>query len=401
MTSWQSNKDARTLAWAFIVSTIGERLSFGAALIHMSMLWGKHGPLIVLSIWSLGFVLAYPFANRALARYSLFQVQFFGDIARGLLVIGYVSAFFSGPELSRILIPFLMLLVVFLTATTRPAVWSSVPLLLNGDQCRQFNRFLVVTGSVALAVGSAVGGLLANTATPVFIYLADAVTYFVSAALVAAPSLKKKLHESAPKQIRPSLVMFVLTLKGSRELKSLFMVSFSVTVLVGIFSGSMVTSLVSQFDLDKSWIGYLYGISAASNIFGGYIQDLFFRNRSIVLTNRLNAAFAILAVLSTAVLLFGFSFPISLLMLFAASALSTHTSIWTGSQMMHECPSEKRAVWSSSNMAVARLCMFIGSIMSPIFTSSVGIFMLSILCIFIITRAIKNLNPTPYEVANV
>ncbi len=367
---------------AHVVSTFGERLSFGAALIHFSLLLGVHGPVLMLTIWSLGFVIAYPVANRILGSLNLYRILICGDFVRAVVLLLYLFSFIIQSKIGAgVFLAIIMTLLVFITAAYRPAQWAAIPLLAGESEILQLNRFMTVSNGVALAVGTVAGGAFVVFFPIYWIYVFDAFTYIVSFSILANADIKRSLTRAAPKQARPSLRMFLGEIQQNLSLKKIFLIATTISIVVGVFSGIMVSNLQEKFALPKQNIGYTYGLSAVASIFGSYAIIPLIRILGCSSEEVANKIIAYSSVVCTFALFMMPNYPLALLVLFVASALSTHTSIWCTSDMMTECHPEKRATVASTNTAIARAAMFIGSAAAPLFSNDYFVLICFCLCL--------------------
>ncbi len=172
---------ARRVAAAQLISLTGSEAAFTALVVAVyrqthSASWIS--AVLLVAFWTGG--LLTPFAGSLGDRFDRRRVVIAADLAG--------AAAFAALALATS--PWALLLLTFLDAAaaspTFPALSAAVPNLAEPDDLAWANGTISFGHNVGHVAGPALGGLIAATAGPTAVFLGNAVTFVISAALVAS-----------------------------------------------------------------------------------------------------------------------------------------------------------------------------------------------------------------------
>ncbi len=179
----RGNRNFRRLWYGQIVSQLGDWLVSIALYTMLFNLTGSGqavGLLLVAEF--LPGALIGPFAGVVVDRLPRKLVMISADIGRALIVL--LLLLVDGPDLIW-LIYTAVALKVALAAFFEPARSAIIPSLCRREELVAANAISSVTWSVMLAVGAAIGGLVAGTLGVQVAFIVNALTYLISGVLIA------------------------------------------------------------------------------------------------------------------------------------------------------------------------------------------------------------------------
>ncbi len=176
-----SRSAARRVAAAQLISLAGSEAAFTALVIAVYRRTGSAGwisAVLLVAFWTSGILT--PFAGSLGDRFDRRRVVIASDLA------GAVA--FAALAFARS--PLLLLVLTFLDAAAAspsfPALSAAVPNLAAPEDLAWANGTISFGHNIGHVVGPALGGLIAATAGPTTVFLGNAASFLVSAALVAS-----------------------------------------------------------------------------------------------------------------------------------------------------------------------------------------------------------------------
>lgn len=262
------NRDFRNLYVASLVSYMGDWF-LSVALLGM-VLQITHSPLkasLVLVAQMLPFFLVSPFGGALADRMDRQKLMVASDISRAVVVLGllFLSAdrlwlAFAVPALESALAGFF-----------EPAATAAIPNLVEPRDLSTANALAGSAWGTMLAVGAALGGVVAATAGRDAAFITDSVSFAVSALLlwrIRRPFAEKRetehhgILEATAETVRYARedrrVLSLLVVKGG------FGLGGGVIVLLSIFGDEV-------FDAGDIGIGILMGARGVGALFGPFI----------------------------------------------------------------------------------------------------------------------------------
>ncbi|MCL4484889.1 MAG: MFS transporter [Nitrospirae bacterium] len=164
-----------------LVSQLGENLNKVALFWFVYLFTKSPQAMIIVGVLQTLPPMLFFWANGVmLDRCSKRNVMIAVDAVRGLLVL-LIPLLYALHHLS---LPILYLLV-FLIATASgifgPALYSAIPLMVHEPRRVSANALMQTTGQVGILVGPLLGGVLSALYNPVFVMIANGMTFLVSA----------------------------------------------------------------------------------------------------------------------------------------------------------------------------------------------------------------------------
>jgi MFS family permease len=171
-------------------SFVGDAVSMVALVVLVVEITGSAsavgGALVARLLPTIASPLAGVLADRADRRVVLVA----SDLARAVLVLGLVFA----KDLATIYV--LVFLMGLARTVFNPTVRAAFPRVVGGGDLTRANAFISGTFSTSIMVGPALGGVLVASIGVEAAFLADAVTYLVSAILLSTVPLPRPRRES-------------------------------------------------------------------------------------------------------------------------------------------------------------------------------------------------------------
>src|SRR5215213_5495906 len=207
------------------ISFVGDAVSMVALVILVVQLTGSGsavgGALVALLLPTF----ASPLFGVLADRFDRRAVLVASDLARALLVLGLVFA----RDLATIYV--LVFLMGLARTVFNPTVRAAFPSVVGGGDLTRANALIGGTFSTSIMLGPALGGLLVASIGVNAAFLADAVTYLISAALLSTVPLPRPRRESEEEE------GFV------RELRSGFGYLIGAPIPLAIVLGAFLTIL--------------------------------------------------------------------------------------------------------------------------------------------------------------
>lgn len=181
--------DFRRLWAADVASALGTWMSYIAISVLVVQQDGSALALaLVFVVHTLPHALLAPIAGPVADRFDRRDLMVVGDVVRGVVTLGMVAAAWAG---HLVLLQALLLVRVSVGAFHMPAARAALPRVVEPEELEDANTLGAITWSVLFAAGVALGGVVSAFLGPVPALAADAVTFFVAAAIVRRlPSLR-------------------------------------------------------------------------------------------------------------------------------------------------------------------------------------------------------------------
>jgi MFS family permease len=276
------NKSVRRLWFAQVVSELGDWLNFVAQLQIIKQFSGSAqaaGWLIILQLLPL--MVFSPIAGMVADRFNRRYVMIAADLLRAVIVLGFLTI--DKPE-ELWLLYVLAALQFSLTAFFEPARSALLPTLAEGDELVTANALTGVTWSVMLAVGGALGGVIAGLVSNTAAFIVDSASFFLSAALLLGFPIPKRdgREETMKARVRPdsSFRPAFAYLRERPQVLALLLVKSGICVTAGgvwllsVVYGQRVFPIGDGGALS---VGIFYGAHGFGAIIGANFTGRFFR----------------------------------------------------------------------------------------------------------------------------
>jgi MFS family permease len=283
----KSNADMRRVFLAQVISYLGDGFSFVAILGLIDDLTGSKFLIsLVMVSFSLPSFLASPIAGSMADRFDRRRILVFVSIiqavaALGLLLVGKDTVWLAFLAQST---------VSALAAVVGPATESAIPNIARDDEeLRLANSLLGSTWGVMLAVGAAVGGVFASVFGRDAAFIANGVSFAVSAILFARIKTPMQQECNAPSQrqrIRPIADMREAITHSRQDPVLMALIFSKTTFAIGAGVVSQLAVLASDvFNGGDASRGLLIGIRGVGTGLGPLIAMRYTRGQlSKVLT---------------------------------------------------------------------------------------------------------------------
>jgi MFS family permease len=140
-----------------------------------------------------------PIAGVYVDRWDRKMTLFFCDLIRGALILTIPFIFIA--QHSMIPIYIIVFLAFCLSRFYVPAKMSIIPEIVPQEQLHVANSLATVTGMIAFVMGALLGGLIVEYGGARGGFLCDAITFFISALLVAFITRDRKKYLAKPDEI--------------------------------------------------------------------------------------------------------------------------------------------------------------------------------------------------------
>ena len=190
-----SRSAARRIATARLISLTGSQAAFTALVVAVYRQTGSPGwisAVLLVGFWTSG--LLTPFAGALGDRFDRRRVMIASDLAGAAAYAAFAFAHS----------PWTLLILAFLDAATAapflPAASAAVPNLVVDDDLAWANGTIAFGSNIGYVAGPALGGLLAATVGPTTVFVANALSFVLSALLVASvrgPFTRTPSHRDA------------------------------------------------------------------------------------------------------------------------------------------------------------------------------------------------------------
>lgn len=272
MSLLRRNRDFRSLYLAQLIS-------FGGDWFLLVALYGlvldlTNSPLmasLILVAQLVPYFLFVPVAGVLADRLNRQVLMVTADVVRAVLVLAF---FFVGPG-TVWLIFVLQALIALFTSTFEPASEAAVPNLVDREDLSLANSLVGSAWGTMLAIGAALGGVVAGAFGKNAAFIADSASFVASAALLV--TIRRRFSEDRPVERIPFVEATVETAKYAREdtrvlsllaVKGGFGLAGGVLVLLPVFA----RDVYHQGDVGT---GILYGLRGVGALIGPFVGRRF------------------------------------------------------------------------------------------------------------------------------
>ncbi len=263
--------DFRRLWIAQVVSNFGDSLAIFSLLFLVQRLTGNPASVAgVMIAMALPMLVVGLGAGVWVDRLDRKKVMIWSDVVRALLV----PAFLLVRSADRV---WLLYVVAFLVASVgtffMPAKGAILPKIVGMDRLLAANSVGESSRVLFGVLGTAAAGLLVGFFDGFDVaFTADAVTFVVSALLVARMSVSGAVEPSAPEQVpsvRRELVDGMRVLGGSRLLMGVLLAAGITMLGVGAVNALLVPFVLGELGLKETWFGLLEAAQSSSMVIAG------------------------------------------------------------------------------------------------------------------------------------
>jgi MFS family permease len=188
------------------------------------------------------------------------------DLARAVLVLGLVFA----RDLATIYI--LVFLMGLARTVFNPTVRAAFPSVVGGGDLTRANALISGTFSVSETAGPALGGLLVATVSVDAAFVLDAVTYLISAAMLALTPLARPQREEDSAGFGEDLKAGFTYLGGARVPLAIVLGAFLTVLTINITIPAEVFLARETFKAGNAGYGLLVGLYGGGMVLGSALM---------------------------------------------------------------------------------------------------------------------------------
>jgi MFS family permease len=285
---WQllrRNRSVRRLWFAQVVSELGDWLNFVAQLQIINRFSSSAqaaGLLIILQLMPL--MIFSPISGIVADRFDRRVVLIAADLLRAVIVLGFLTI--DRPE-ELWLLYVLAALQFSVTAFFEPARNALLPMIADGEELITANALTGVTWSVMLAVGGALGGVIAALVSNRAAFLADSFSFLLSAMLLVGfktPARAKQKEDIKVTRNGSGFGPALDYLRARPRVIALLLIKSGICVTAG---GVWLLSIVygqRVFPMGEGGalsVGLFYGAHGFGAIIGANFTGRFFRRAAL------------------------------------------------------------------------------------------------------------------------
>jgi predicted MFS family arabinose efflux permease len=274
-----TNGNFRRLFAAQLVSMAGDWISIVALVTLLQEMTGKGSVVSWLIVANtLPFFLVTPLAGVVADRYDRRTIMIASDVVRAVLVLGFMAVAPSGQAWLALA---LSSAAVVVSAFFGPAAAAAVPNVVAPHQLAAANALSSASWGSMLAVGSALGGVISSNFGREAAFMADSLTFIVSALLTA--SVRVPFSSAARQSSEPGTAAdggFTESLRYAwrhRGLRALLLIKTMWGVGAGVIALLSVLP-VQVFKAGEAGVGLLYASRGVGAVIGpllaqGMVRD--------------------------------------------------------------------------------------------------------------------------------
>lgn len=150
-------------------------------------------------------------------RFNRRSIMIISDLLRAVVVLGFL---FVRRADQLWLIYFLTVLQLALSTFFEPAKTAIIPSIVSDRELLAANAISSVTWSAMLTIGAAIGGVITGWFGTDVAFILDAVTYLLSAALIASVRIPRRLPRKKSKLTFSRALGITQTIEGARYVKN-------------------------------------------------------------------------------------------------------------------------------------------------------------------------------------
>jgi len=302
----RGNRDFRNLFVGQFVSQIGDWFNSVALFTLLLSLTGSGeavGYILIIKLLPSFFV--GPLAGVFADRFDRKTIMITADIARGLLVLGFLFV----QRADQVWLVYAIAAVeIAISSFFDPAKSAAIPSIVSREELVPANALSGASWSATLALGAALGGAVTEAFGRNTAFVIDSLSFFVSAAFIVAVSIRGTKRERAKHLSFADVMGITDFIEGARYLKSNLRVSALLLVKTGWGLGGGVLLLLTIFGKQifpigrdgAASIGLLYAARGIGALAGPVIAGLITSGeprtmrRAITVAFFLSAAFYLL-----------------------------------------------------------------------------------------------------------
>lgn len=213
----RGNRNFRMLWLGQVVSQMGDWFNTIALYTIILNLTGsgRHIGLLMVARFVPSFIFG-PISGVLADRFSRRNLMIISDLVRAIVVLGFLLV--RRPDQLWIIYVLTVIQLAFSTLF-EPAKTAAIPSIVSDRELVPANALSSVTWSVMLTLGAAIGGLITGWLGTDVSFVLDALTYLVSAALVACVRLPPRQPREKQKLTFGRAVGITQTVEGARYVK--------------------------------------------------------------------------------------------------------------------------------------------------------------------------------------
>jgi MFS family permease len=247
-------------------SFVGDAVSMVALVVLVVQITGSAsavgGALVARLLPTIASPLAGVLADRVDRRIVLVA----SDLARAVLVLGLVFA----RDLATIYV--LVFLMGLARTVFNPTVRAAFPSVVGGGDLTRANALISGTFSVSETAGPALGGLLVATVSVDAAFVLDAVTYLISAAMLALTPLARPQREEDSAGFGEDLKAGFTYLAGARVPLAIVLGAFLTVLTINITIPAEVFLARETFKAGNAGYGLLVGLYGGGMVLGSALM---------------------------------------------------------------------------------------------------------------------------------
>jgi MFS family permease len=247
-------------------SFVGDAVSMVALVVLVVQITGSASAVGGALVARLLPTIASPLAGVLADRVDRRVVLVASDLARAVLVLGLVFA----RDLATIYV------LVFLMGLARtlfnPTIRAAFPSVVGGGDLIRANALIGGTFSVSETAGPALGGLLVATVSVDAAFVLDAVTYLVSAAMLAFTPLSRPQREEDGAGFGEDLKAGFTYLAGARVPLAIVLGAFLTVLTINITIPAEVFLAKETFRAGNAGYGLLVGLYGGGMVLGSALM---------------------------------------------------------------------------------------------------------------------------------
>jgi MFS family permease len=247
-------------------SFVGDAVSMVALVVLVVQITGSASAVGGALVARLLPTIASPLAGVLADRVDRRVVLVASDLARAVLVLGLVLA----RDLATICV--LVFLMGFARTLFNPTVRAAFPSVVGGGDLTRANALISGTFSVSETAGPALGGLLVATVSVDAAFVLDAVTYLISAAMLALTPLARPQRKDEEAAFSEDLKAGFAYLAGSGVPLAIVLGAFLTVLTINITIPAEVFLARETFEAGNAGYGLLVGLWGGGMVLGSALM---------------------------------------------------------------------------------------------------------------------------------
>lgn len=247
------------------------------------MFWLKHATEsagavgLIMMLSTLPGVILGPIGGTIADRYSRKWIIVGCDLISGTVVISLAIVMFVMPDAVNLLVGWLATVAVLMavvSAVFRPAISASIPELVPKEKLATANSFNQSSGQIAGLAGQSAGGVLFRVLGAPILFLADGITFLVSAFCTLFIRIPQTLPEKAENMRQVVRVFLSDTGEGFRYIwqrkgiRDLFFAATFLNFFLSPISVLLPFFIEDHLHASSDWFGYFIAAIGAGAMVG-------------------------------------------------------------------------------------------------------------------------------------